>query len=49
MPVFKGPYKVAEKIGNSRYKVTDVDGLQNTQQPYSGNCQAANMRPWHGA
>ena len=46
IPVFKGTYKVAEKPGNDRYKITDVDGFQNTQRPYSGVWQAANMRLW---
>ncbi|XP_026669018.1 uncharacterized protein LOC113464282 [Ceratina calcarata] len=45
-PIFKGPYKVAEKLGNDRYTITDVDGFQNTQRPYRGVWQAAHMRLW---
>lgn len=46
IPVFKGTYKIAEKLGNDRYVVTDVDGFQNTLRPYRGVWQAANLRPW---
>lgn len=45
-PVFKGPYKVAEQLDNDRYKITDVDGFQNTQRPYNGIWQASNLKLW---
>lgn len=47
IPVFKGTYKITEKLGNDRYVVTDVDGFQNTLRPYREVWQAANLRPWH--
>ncbi|KYN01995.1 hypothetical protein ALC62_07212 [Cyphomyrmex costatus] len=46
LPIFKGTYKIAEKLGNDRYVVTDVDGFQNTLRPYRRIWQAANLRPW---
>jgi len=46
IPVFKGTYKIAEKLDNDRYVITDVDGFQNTLRPYRGVWQAANLRPW---
>jgi len=46
IPVFKGTYKIAEKLDNDRYVIIDVDGFQNTLRPYRGVWQAANLRPW---
>jgi len=47
IPVFKGAYKVPEKLDNDRYVIIDVDVFQNTFRPYRGVWQAANLRPWH--
>lgn len=49
IPAFKGPYKIEKVLRNNRYVVADVPGFQNTQRPYSGVWEPANMRPWLSA
>ena len=43
---FKGPYEVRKVLRNDRYVVTDVDGFQVTQMPYTGVLAADRMKPY---
>ena len=46
IPRFKGPYKILRELRNDRYVVADIKGFQNTQRPYQGVWELANMKPW---
>ncbi|XP_018377468.1 PREDICTED: LOW QUALITY PROTEIN: uncharacterized protein K02A2.6-like [Trachymyrmex cornetzi] len=39
LPKFKGPYVIRKVLDYDRYVITDVDGFQLTQRPYTG-CSA---------
>lgn len=43
---FKGPYEVTKVLRNNRYLISNIEGLQNIQRPYTGVWEASNMRPW---
>lgn len=46
LPKFKGPYVVKKVLDNDRYVITDVDGFQLTQRPYTGVVAPDQMRPY---
>ena len=46
IPRFKGPHRIIRKLRSDRYFVADVEGFQNSQRPYQGVWEPANMRPW---
>lgn len=46
IPKFKGPYIIEKELRNNRYVISDIDGFQNSNQPYKGTWEACNMKPW---
>ena len=46
LPKFKGPYRINKVLGNDRYVVGDVEGIQVSQIPYDGVIEAKNIRLW---
>lgn len=45
-PRFKGPYIIQKVLGNDRYLLTDVPGVQLTQRRVSTVFAAERMKPW---
>lgn len=45
-PKFKGPYRVSKVLGNDRYVLEDIEGFQQSRNPYTGIWAVGNMRPW---
>lgn len=46
IPKFKGPYEVETVLDCDRYIVSDIDGFQVTQRPYTGTVAPDQMRPY---
>ncbi|XP_018395908.1 PREDICTED: uncharacterized protein LOC108774330 [Cyphomyrmex costatus] len=46
IPKFKGPYVIKAVLDYDRYIVTDIDGFQLTQRPYTGIVAPDHMRPY---
>jgi len=46
LPKFKGPYIVKKVLDHDRYVITDVEGFQLTQRPYTGIVAPDQMRPY---
>lgn len=44
IPKFKGPYVVKTVLDNDRYVVSDIEGFQVTQLPYTGTVSADHMK-----
>lgn len=44
IPKFKGPYIVKTVLDNDRYIVSDIEGFQLTQLPYTGTVSADHMK-----
>ena len=44
IPKFKGPYIVKTVLDNDRYVVSDIEGFQITQLPYTGTVSADHMK-----
>lgn len=46
IPLFKGPYVVKKVLDHDRYIITDIEGFQITQRPYTGVAAPDQMRPY---
>ena len=46
IPKFKGPYEVKKVLDHDRYVVTDIEGFQRTQIPYTGVLSPDNIKPY---
>lgn len=46
IPSFKGPYVVKKVLDHDRYIVTDIEGFQLTQLPYTGTVRPDQMKHW---
>ncbi|XP_011706055.1 PREDICTED: uncharacterized protein LOC105461256, partial [Wasmannia auropunctata] len=46
LPKFKGPYIVKKILDHDRYVISDVDGFQVTQRPYTGVVAPDQIRPY---
>lgn len=46
IPKYRGPYIVRKVLPHDRYIVSDLDGFQVTQMPYSGILEADKLRLW---
>ena len=46
IPKFRGPYRVAKVLRNDRYLLEDVEGYQQSRNPYKGVWAVGNIRPW---
>lgn len=46
LPKFKGPYVIKTVLDCDRYVITDVEGFQLTQRPYTGVVAPDQMRPY---
>ncbi|GBP03953.1 hypothetical protein EVAR_91088_1 [Eumeta japonica] len=46
VPKFRGPYRVAKVLRNDRYLLEDVEGFQQSRNPYKGVWAVSNIRPW---
>jgi len=46
LPKFKGPYIVKAVLDHDRYVISDIDGFQLTQRPYTGVIAPDQMRPY---
>lgn len=46
LPKFKGPYVIRKVLDYDRYVITDVDGFQLTQRPYTSVVAPDQMRPY---
>lgn len=46
IPSFKGPYVVKEVLDHDRYIVTDIEGFQLTQMPYTGTVGPDQIKHW---
>ena len=44
IPKFKGPYVVKTVLDHDRYIVSDIEGFQVTQLPYTGTVSADHMK-----
>lgn len=44
IPKFKGPYVIKTVLDNDRYIVSDIEGFQITQLPYTGTISADHMK-----
>ena len=43
---FKGPYTIKKVLPNNRYVITDLEGFQQTQLPFTGIFDPSNMKLW---
>ncbi|KYQ53657.1 hypothetical protein ALC60_03954, partial [Trachymyrmex zeteki] len=46
LPKFKGPYVIKTVLDCDRCVITDVEGFQLTQRPYTGVVAPDQMRPY---
>ncbi|XP_046868798.1 uncharacterized protein LOC124461310 [Drosophila willistoni] len=45
-PRYRGPYQVAKSLGNDRYLIKDVPGIQVTGRKYCSVYSSDKMKPW---
>lgn len=43
---FRGPYIIKKILPNDRYFITDIEGFQVSNLPFSSVCSPNNMRMW---
>lgn len=46
MPKWKDPFPVSKVLGNDRYEVKEIPGMERSQNPYVGVTAIENMKPW---
>lgn len=45
-PKYRGPYIVTRELGNDRYLIKDIPGMQITSRKFSSVFSSDKMRPW---
>ncbi|KAM8701446.1 hypothetical protein ACLKA7_001029 [Drosophila subpalustris] len=45
-PLYRGPYQVTKTLGNDRYVIEDIPGMQITTRKYCSVYSSDKMKPW---